>query len=389
MASRRHAQVALVASVFVGCAPTPKVDCPRAAPLVSARPEPLALALLPGGEPVLRMPFPSGTVALCQQGNNTGSGHSHSYSNTLHALDLSTPGRDDTPIVAAADGKVVRVSLGSTAGVKMPGWGFGNHVVLQHDNGYFTLYGHMSSIRVKEGDEVKAGDALGVIGDTGFAGYPHVHFSLHHVDHFGPAGAPPTSIIHGLVTADTESGVVFGLRTSLELECADSAPTADGHLYASENTPGRSILFGLAPDDLRATAESERAVRLDAVSKLDVVGALLARIKVDGPSRTRDALRSVPDTDPNYAVAVYWVATISMRDLGDWDTARTELTKLETMKAEVAWIQAWVIVRKAWIAEHDGKPGEAKKLWTEAAKQEGQNAEFQDLVAQAKQKYGL
>src|SRR5580698_5732327 len=118
---------------------------------------PLRLA---GGEPVLRMPFPRGVVVLCQQGNATGTGHSHSRPNTMNALDLSAPGTEDAEIVAAAPGRVSHVVTGAVAGGTTPGGGFGNHVVIDHGSGYSTLYAHLKTIAVNAGDEVAAGQRL-------------------------------------------------------------------------------------------------------------------------------------------------------------------------------------------------------------------------------------
>ncbi len=55
---------------------------------------------------------------------------------------------------------------------------YGNTVVVDHGFGLMTLYGHLSSIDVTEGREVKRGDVLGKSGQTGLAGGDHLHFSV-------------------------------------------------------------------------------------------------------------------------------------------------------------------------------------------------------------------
>lgn len=55
---------------------------------------------------------------------------------------------------------------------------YGNTVVLDHGYGLMSLYGHLSSIDVREGQEVKMGDILGRTGDTGLAGGDHLHFGI-------------------------------------------------------------------------------------------------------------------------------------------------------------------------------------------------------------------
>jgi murein DD-endopeptidase MepM/ murein hydrolase activator NlpD len=55
---------------------------------------------------------------------------------------------------------------------------YGNAVVVDHGFGLESLYAHLSSIDVKEGQAVKRGDTLGRTGDTGLAGGDHLHFSI-------------------------------------------------------------------------------------------------------------------------------------------------------------------------------------------------------------------
>jgi murein DD-endopeptidase MepM/ murein hydrolase activator NlpD len=57
----------------------------------------------------------------------------------------------------------------------------GNMVHLRHSNGYETLYIHLSRILVHTGDRVEAGDRIGLVGQTGLATGPHLHFSI--LDH--------------------------------------------------------------------------------------------------------------------------------------------------------------------------------------------------------------
>lgn len=60
------------------------------------------------------------------------------------------------------------------------GWlgAYGNAVVVDHGGGISTLYGHMSSISVREGQQVSAGDKLGAVGSTGWSTGPHLHFEV-------------------------------------------------------------------------------------------------------------------------------------------------------------------------------------------------------------------
>jgi hypothetical protein len=55
---------------------------------------------------------------------------------------------------------------------------YGNYVVVGHDDGWSSVYGHLSKFLVKVGDQVKQGQLIGLSGETGHAEGPHVHFEL-------------------------------------------------------------------------------------------------------------------------------------------------------------------------------------------------------------------
>ena len=58
-------------------------------------------------------------------------------------------------------------------------WSFGNYVEIDHGNGYRTLYAHMSSIGVTQGQAVSQGQEIGKVGSTGNSTGNHCHFEVY------------------------------------------------------------------------------------------------------------------------------------------------------------------------------------------------------------------
>jgi murein DD-endopeptidase MepM/ murein hydrolase activator NlpD len=88
-----------------------------------------------------------------------------------------------TPILAAASGKVVFVGYGLALGKGNPKDPYGLAVVIRHDFSYdgyslLTVYSHMEKILVTDGQRVKEGDQIGLVGLTGNTSGPHVHFEV-------------------------------------------------------------------------------------------------------------------------------------------------------------------------------------------------------------------
>ena len=101
-----------------------------------------------------------------------------------YGLDVSNPSKPD--IWAAGAGTVVTAKGGcqprEVKSDRRCGGGYGNYVIIDHGNGLQTLYGHMETLYVLEGQRVEAGQALGKMGNTGRvygATGIHVHFEVY------------------------------------------------------------------------------------------------------------------------------------------------------------------------------------------------------------------
>ncbi|MBQ0004041.1 MAG: M23 family metallopeptidase [Treponema sp.] len=75
-----------------------------------------------------------------------------------------------TPIYSALGGKIVAC-----------GWSnvYGNYVIIDHQNGYQSLYGHMQKKLCTNGQEVTTGTKIGLVGSTGYSTGPHLHFTVY------------------------------------------------------------------------------------------------------------------------------------------------------------------------------------------------------------------
>ncbi len=84
------------------------------------------------------------------------------------ALDIANPSLP--PVLASDTGTV------TFAGCIQ--YGYGCHVIIDHANGYQSLYGHLSSIAVSPGQAVSQGQKIGNVGSTGRSTGPHLHFEI-------------------------------------------------------------------------------------------------------------------------------------------------------------------------------------------------------------------
>ena len=82
--------------------------------------------------------------------------------------DMACP--EGTPILAAMSGKISDVGNNRT---------YGNYIIINHGNGYQTVYAHMSKTIAKKGQWVSQGTKIGLVGSTGYSTGPHLHFMVY------------------------------------------------------------------------------------------------------------------------------------------------------------------------------------------------------------------
>ncbi|QQS15506.1 MAG: peptidoglycan DD-metalloendopeptidase family protein [Candidatus Moraniibacteriota bacterium] len=155
------------------------------------------------GQPSLKLPFEAGVTIRVSHGYWSLSGNdpsdSHAAPSDRFALDFVGSGGSGceifgTSVVAAQTGVVSKVVRGKSAvfPVSRRGIadGYGNYIILDHGDGYFTRYAHLSEVddRVQVGAPVIQGYSIGKVGDTGYAvgsvcsnshAGVHLHFALY------------------------------------------------------------------------------------------------------------------------------------------------------------------------------------------------------------------
>lgn len=88
-------------------------------------------------------------------------------------IDVSMSGAYGKNIVATRAGTVILSSLESESGT-----GYGNYIIIDHGDGYTSLYGHCSELLVSQGQRVSRGQIIARVGSTGWSTGPHLHFEV-------------------------------------------------------------------------------------------------------------------------------------------------------------------------------------------------------------------
>jgi len=88
-----------------------------------------------------------------------------------YGIDFTAP--VGTPIRATADGEIIKASVSGAQGLV---------VIIDHKNGYKTVYAHLDGVNVRTGQRVKRGDKIGTVGNSGMSTAPHLHYEIRRND---------------------------------------------------------------------------------------------------------------------------------------------------------------------------------------------------------------
>lgn len=156
-------------------------------------------------------------------------------------IDYACP--EGTDILASADGTVMFAGWDRT--------GYGNCVIIRHDEKHATLYAHLKAVLVKTGQAVKQSDVIALSGSTGNSTGPHLHFEARsqwnkYKTHFDPVTLPLTTIDDSLkadpVPLPEQKAELFG-ADELKTNVIVSAP-AGAFAHNSDFTAKKAYPLG-------------------------------------------------------------------------------------------------------------------------------------------------
>lgn len=146
----------------------------------------------------------------------SGSGGTHT------GTDIAMP--IGTPVEAAMDGQVISTDAGPD---------YGTSLVIDHGNGYQTVYAHLSERLVKAGDRVTKGQRIAKSGDTGNTTGPHLHYEVRFGDNnpVDPSSLPDS----GMTGFSTN---LYPVRESVSKQLSNYAPSDSSTVYSSVKGTG-------------------------------------------------------------------------------------------------------------------------------------------------------
>ncbi len=318
--------------------------------------------------PMLRLPFPSGVVVQCTQGNNAAAGHTHSLPQNLHALDFANRTASEVAVVAAAAGEVA-YTVESAIEDPGSGGGYGNQVRVRHEHGLYTLYSHLARVDVEVGDAVVAGQQLGTMGKTGLAGDRHLHFSLHH-GVITARGVPPTIEIPALLVAEMSprGSPDFAYLGSGDVRCSADGDPWSGAIYGSENDGGRPRP-GPASEALALELEAAAARLREAAERRTRLWRFFLTPRTT-PAEARRFLEPYLEQHPDEPVVQYaWAVEVEM-PAENWREALASLAiaehLVEAPHRYEPWIPGWVENQRGAIALARHRSAEAELHFSRA-----------------------
>lgn len=212
-------------------------------------------------------------------------------------------------------------------------YGLGNTVLIDHGDGWVSIYGHMmkDSVTVKPGDRVEAGQPLGMVGLSGLTSFPHVHFMVRHdkvnLDPFTGMAEDTAcgDTSHSLWTPETLAALAYRPTGFLTAGFANVKPdpeAARDGAYDAAELPASSTLLAFWVD-LYGQLKGDRRI----ISLIGPDGAVLARDEAVAEFDKIYLLRFVGDRSPTgFPPGTYRGRLVLTREIGG---VPTELINIE------------------------------------------------------------
>jgi murein DD-endopeptidase MepM/ murein hydrolase activator NlpD len=158
-AARLEAQARAQANAEKATGVRPAAVTPRGPPAPPPPPPPVSKVKVSDPQRLGPLAWPLRGVLYARFGRKGSEPHD--------GIDLAAPA--GTPVKTAAPGKVLYAG-------EQPGYGF--IALVEHDHGLVTLYAHNRDVRVREGQEVREGQVVATVGESGKTSGPHLHFEV-------------------------------------------------------------------------------------------------------------------------------------------------------------------------------------------------------------------
>ncbi len=103
---------------------------------------------------------------------------SSEFGHRIHPLTKAKKLHTGVDLIAAEGTEILATGKGTVIKVAHDKKGYGNHIIVQHNMKYKTLYAHLESINVKKGEKIKQGKIIGIIGNSGTSIKTHLHYEI-------------------------------------------------------------------------------------------------------------------------------------------------------------------------------------------------------------------
>ena len=270
-------------------------------------------------------PCESAYIITCLYYYKTGEKHSTSYG-YQNAIDIAGGGN----VLAAGSGKVITVKdLGDTS--------FGKYVVIEHSDGSKTLYAHLNSYSVKEGDSVSQGQIIGVMGSSGNASGVHLHFEYSAGDpwkDFYNAEYAKNIVFEQNVRSNNDS--YNGDKTVVEVIDKNYKKVGNYYYYSGLVDLAVPLIDKIKLSSSKITESSELVI---STAASDDVSLKLVQLFIDGAKvkewSVKGSYTTISHTVSGYSVGSHTVKVIAIDQSGKQNFVETEFTVEKIQGGEI------------------------------------------------------